>query len=126
MTKHLQKQLKQQRHLLHLELPASYGSRFVSKFGKNGIDNNFVDYDDGPLDDCDDEDHKYHMDDIDDRNSLEFGGTFEMGAVPTPASERAKVAVNLFCFYCFLFLLVVNLLIIYFILIYFWILFLLC
>lgn len=72
MTKHLQKQLKQQRHLLHLELPSSYSNRIIAKFGKNGIDLGYGG----------------HNDDDDDINSLEFG------AVPTPASEKANVAVK--------------------------------
>lgn len=52
----------------------------MTKLGKNGIDLGYGD-------DVDD-------DDDDDVNSLEFGGSIEMGAVPTPASENAKAAVK--------------------------------
>lgn len=79
MTKHLQKQLKQQRHLLHLELPSSYSNRIIAKFGKNGIDLGYG---------------GHNNDDDDDINSLDYGGSIEMGAVPTPASEKANVAVK--------------------------------
>lgn len=41
MTRHVQRQLRQQRHLLHLELPASYSNRLMSKFGRNGYEASF-------------------------------------------------------------------------------------
>lgn len=41
MLRHVQRQLRQQRHLLHLELPASYSTRLMSKFGRNGYEASF-------------------------------------------------------------------------------------
>lgn len=41
MSKHLQRQLRQQRHLLYLELPESYSNRLLSKFGRNGYEASF-------------------------------------------------------------------------------------
>lgn len=81
MTKHLQKQLKQQKQLLHLELPAVNSKGLMRKLGLNGIENH------------DDEEF----------NSLD-NGCCELGAVPTPASDVPKVAVKLdlflgFCYF---------------------------
>lgn len=82
MTKHLQKQLKQQKQLLHLELPSVNSKGLMRKLGLNGIDN--------------------HDDDDDDFNSLD-NGCCELGAVPTPASDLPKVAVkmDLFLGFCY-------------------------
>lgn len=70
MKKHLQKQLKHQRQQLHLELPPNT-AHILTKLLKRGLDN------------CDDE-----------LNSL-GNGTIEMGALPSPACETARVAVKL-------------------------------
>uniref|UniRef100_A0A1A9UFU9 EB domain-containing protein n=1 Tax=Glossina austeni TaxID=7395 RepID=A0A1A9UFU9_GLOAU len=80
MTRHLQKQLNHQRHLLSFELsPAKTKNhdRVRALLGLNGIDN-------------------YRTDD-DDFNSLENGGGnhLEIGALPTPASETPCFAVKL-------------------------------
>lgn len=83
MTKHLQKQLKQQKQLLHLELPTVNSKGLMRKLGLNGIENH----------------------DDDDFNSLD-NGCCELGAVPTPASDVPKVAVKkdfIFLFYFLLF-----------------------
>lgn len=80
MTKHLQKQLKQQKQLLHLELPAVNSKGLMRKLGLNGIENH---------------------DDDDDFNSLD-NGCWELGAVPTPASDIPKVAVKMDLFLGFL------------------------
>lgn len=83
MTKYLQKQLKHQRQLLHLELPSLYGNTTLNKFRKqknrtaNGNCSYSIDFDESD----------------DDGISLDAGSMIEMGAVPTPASETAKVAV---------------------------------
>ncbi|XP_037939899.1 uncharacterized protein LOC119672826 isoform X2 [Teleopsis dalmanni] len=78
MTRHLQKQLNHQRHLLSLELsPAKTKNhdRIRALLGINGIDN-------------------YRTDD-DDLNNLENGNQhLQIGAVPTPASVTPKFAVN--------------------------------
>lgn len=69
MHKQLQKQLNHQRQRLQLELPPST-SRILSKLLKRDNDNEF--------------------------NSVEYeNGFIEMGALPTPASETARVAVKL-------------------------------
>lgn len=80
MTKQLQKQLNQQRHLLHLELPSSNtnNSKQIRYLDTNG-----------KYSSCDDE--------IDTLNN----GSYELGALPSPASELANVAVKLF-FFCLL------------------------
>lgn len=70
MTKHLQKQLKHQRQMLHLELPPST-SRILSKLLNRGYEN------------CDDE------------LSSIADGNFEMGALPSPASKTAKCVVKI-------------------------------
>lgn len=70
MTKHLQKQLKHQRQMLHLELPPST-SRILSKLLNRGYEN------------CDDE-----------LNSID-NGNIEMGALPSPADKTAKVVVKI-------------------------------
>lgn len=41
MTRQLQRQLRQQRQQLHMELPASYSTRLMSKFGRNGYEASF-------------------------------------------------------------------------------------
>lgn len=79
MTKQLQKQLNQQRHLLHLELPSSNTNSKQIRY----LDTN------GKYSSCDDE--------IDTLNN----GSYELGALPSPASELANVAVKLF-FFCLL------------------------
>lgn len=80
MTKHLQKQLKQQKQLLHLELPMVNSKGLMKKLGLNGTENH---------------------DDDDDFSSLD-NGCCELGAVPTPASDVPKVAVkmDLFLGFC--------------------------
>lgn len=89
MTKHLQKQLNQQRQLLHLELPLSYPSSKNSEKVMKILElNNFGSQNRNYYDD-DDEDDGSGVG----GNSLE-NGYIEMGALPTPASEIAKVAVN--------------------------------
>lgn len=70
MKKHLQKQLNHQRQQLHLELPPNT-ARILTKLLKRGLDN------------CDDE-----------LNSV-GNGAIEMGALPSPACETARVAVKL-------------------------------
>ncbi|KAJ6642495.1 hypothetical protein Bhyg_07446 [Pseudolycoriella hygida] len=70
MTKHLQKQLKQQKQLLHLELPTINSKGLMRKLGLNGIES--------------------HDDDF---HSLD-NGCCELGAVPTPASDVPKVALE--------------------------------
>ncbi|XP_037045395.1 uncharacterized protein LOC119080906 isoform X2 [Bradysia coprophila] len=70
MTKHLQKQLKQQKQLLHLELPTVNSKGLMRKLGLNGNESHDDDY-----------------------NSLD-NGCWELGAVPTPASDVPKVAVH--------------------------------
>lgn len=77
MTKQLQKQLNQQRHLLHLELPSTNTN--------NSIQIRYLDTN-GKYSSCDDE--------IDTLNN----GSYELGALPSPASELANVAVKLFSF----------------------------
>ncbi|XP_065360347.1 uncharacterized protein LOC135954197 isoform X1 [Calliphora vicina] len=75
MTRHLQKQLNHQRHLLSFELsPAKTKNhdRVRALLGLNGIDN-------------------YRSDD-DALNSLD-NGLLEIGALPTPASETPRFAV---------------------------------
>lgn len=72
MTKHLQQQLKHQRQMLHLELPPST-SRILSKLLNRGYEN------------CDDELNNGTID----------NGSFEMGALPSPASKTAKVVVKI-------------------------------
>lgn len=84
MTKYLQKQLKQQRQMLHLELPSLYCSKTMLKLRQNNRKNNYISDDDDDNDDYDKED------------SLGNASMFEMGAVPTPASETAQVAVKIF------------------------------
>ncbi|KAI8122325.1 hypothetical protein CVS40_6784 [Lucilia cuprina] len=77
MTRHLQKQLNHQRHLLSFELsPAKTKNhdRVRALLGLNGIDN-------------------YRSDD-DALNSLD-NGLLEIGALPTPASETPRFAVNI-------------------------------
>lgn len=69
MTKQLQKQLNHQRRQLHLELPPNT-ARILTKLLKRGLEN------------CDD-----------DLNNVD-NSTFEMGAVPSPACETARVAVK--------------------------------
>lgn len=69
MYKQLQKQLNLQRQRLQLELPPST-SRILSKLLKRG--------------------NEYEFNNVDNEN-----GYIEMGALPTPASETARVAVNL-------------------------------
>lgn len=69
MIKHLKKQLEHQRQMLHLELPP-HTSRILSKLLKRGYEN----YDD-------------------DLNSIN-NGNIEMGALPSPACETARVAVK--------------------------------
>lgn len=69
MTKQLKKQLKHQRQQLHLELPPNT-ARILTKLLKRGFDS--ID---------------------DDLNSLD-NETIEMGAVPSPACETARVAVK--------------------------------
>lgn len=71
MTKHLQKQLKQQKQLLHLELPTVNSKGLMRKLGLNGNESHDDDY-----------------------NSLD-NGCWELGAVPTPASDVPKVAVKM-------------------------------
>lgn len=66
--KHLRKQLEEQRQILHLELPAST-SRILSKIVKRGFES------------------------MDDETSSMGNGNIEMGALPSPASETARVAV---------------------------------
>lgn len=79
MKKHLQKQLKQQRQQLHLELPPNT-ARILTKLLKRGLDN------------CDDELNS-------ELNTL-GNGAIEMGALPSPAcalpSPSARVAVKSF------------------------------
>lgn len=75
MTKQLQKQLNQQRHLLHLELPSSNTNSKQIRY----LDTN------GKYSSCDDE--------IDTLN-----GSYELGALPSPASELANVAVKFILF----------------------------
>lgn len=121
MTRHVQRQLRHQRHLLHLELPASYSNRLMSKFGRNGYEASFgcgaadaaAAAATGALDDFDDgggggRECGSRADDlcslneevlmvVDDDYEDEDGNGIEMlmGAVPTPASERAnRVLVN--------------------------------
>lgn len=80
MTKHLQKQLKQQKQLLTLELPAVNSKGLMRKLGLNGIEN--------------------HDDDF---NSLD-NGCCELGAVPTPASDviqKVAVKMDLFLGFCY-------------------------
>ncbi|XP_055706938.1 uncharacterized protein LOC129804009 isoform X4 [Phlebotomus papatasi] len=72
MTKYLEKQLNQQRQLLHLELPATTSNRRIKAL---------LGY---PADTDDGEEHLY---------SLDYGGSLAVGALPTPASDTAKVAV---------------------------------
>lgn len=69
MIKRLQKQLEHQRQLLHLELPPQT-SRLVSKLLKRGYET------------CD-----YDLNCVN-------NGNIEMGALPSPASETARVAVK--------------------------------
>lgn len=76
MTRHLQKQLNHQRHLLSFELsPAKTKNhdKVRALLGLNGIEN-------------------YRTDD-DDFNSLD-NGLLEIGALPTPASETPRFAVK--------------------------------
>ncbi|XP_055687892.1 uncharacterized protein LOC129792633 isoform X1 [Lutzomyia longipalpis] len=73
MTKYLEKQLNQQRQLLHLELPATTSNRRIKTL--LGF----------PADSDEDEEHVY---------SLDYGGSLAIGALPTPASDTAKVAVK--------------------------------
>lgn len=73
MTKYLEKQLNQQRQLLHLELPATTANRRIKTL--LGF----------PADTDDGEEHLY---------SLDYGGSLAVGALPTPASDTAKVAVK--------------------------------
>lgn len=78
MTRHLQKQLNHQRHLLSLELsPAKTknNDRIRTLLGINGIDN-------------------YRTDDDDELNSLDHNH-LQIGALPTPASETPRFAVNI-------------------------------
>lgn len=75
MKKHLQKQLKHQRQQLHLELPPNT-ARILTKLLKRGLEN------------CDDELNS-------ELNTL-GNGTIEMGALPSPACETARVAVKSF------------------------------
>lgn len=77
MARHLQKQLNHQRHLLSFELsPAKTKNhdRVRALLGLNGIDN-------------------YRSDD-DALNSLD-NGLLQIGALPTPASETPRFAVNI-------------------------------
>lgn len=67
--KHMRKQLEEQRQMLHLELPPN-SSRILSKILKRGFES---------------------MDD--ETNSLD-NANIEMGALPSPASETARVAVK--------------------------------
>ncbi|CAD7081723.1 unnamed protein product [Hermetia illucens] len=71
MTKHLQKQLKHQRQLLHLELPSlkTKNKKVINSLGMNGFDKN-----------------------DDEMNSFD-NGCITIGALPTPASETARFAV---------------------------------
>lgn len=76
MTKQLQKQLNHQRQRLHLELPPNT-SRILTKLLKRGVENSDEDF-----------------------NSLELeNGHVEMGALPTPACETARVAVKQYYLY---------------------------
>ncbi|CAD7005818.1 unnamed protein product [Ceratitis capitata] len=77
MTRHLQKQLNHQRHLLSLELsPAKTknNDRIRTLLGINGIDN-------------------YRTDDDDELNSLDHNH-LQIGALPTPASETPRFAAH--------------------------------
>ncbi|XP_053953511.1 uncharacterized protein LOC128860211 isoform X1 [Anastrepha ludens] len=79
MTRHLQKQLNHQRHLLSLELsPAKSknNDRIRTLLGINGIDN-------------------YRTDDDDELNSLDHNH-LQIGALPTPASETPRFAAHPF------------------------------
>lgn len=78
MTRHLQRQLNQQRQLLSLELSPKSGktknhNKIRAMLGMNGIDN-------------------YRTDD-DDFNSLDNGNMLQIGALPTPASATPRLAV---------------------------------
>lgn len=73
MKKHLQKQLKHQRQQLHLELPPNT-ARILTKLLKRGLES------------CDDELNS-------ELNTL-GNGAIEMGALPSPACETARVAVK--------------------------------
>lgn len=83
--KHLRKQLEEQRQMLHLELPPNT-SRILTKILRRGFES---------------------MDD--ETNSL-GNGNIEMGALPSPASETARVAVKelnkkylILIYFCFVF-----------------------
>lgn len=92
MSKYLQKQLNQQKQMLHLELP-SQSKKIIKLLELNGnlprINQNYDDDDDdGDGSNCAGGDATgiYYNND----------GIIEMGALPTPASETAKVVVKHF------------------------------
>lgn len=87
MTKYLQKQLNQQKQLLHLELP-SYSKKIIKFLEFNGNTQKY----NLNHDDTDDDYQTDH--DFTDGNIINSKGNIEMGALPTPASEVAKVAVK--------------------------------
>lgn len=98
MSKYLRKQLNQQKQMLHLELP-SQSKKIIKLLELNGnlprINQNYND-------DDDDEDIDGNCSGIMKQHGdatgiyYENDGIIEMGALPTPASETAKVVVKHF------------------------------
>lgn len=75
MAKYLQKQLKHQRQMLHLELPPNT-SRILGKLLNRG--------------------HESRDDALNTNTAIDIdNGNFEMDALPSPASKTAKVVVKI-------------------------------
>jgi len=105
MNKYLQKQLKHQRQLLHLELPKKTSNKILTLLELNGYDKYIDDDDNNNYNNNNSNNNNNHnnyddgndnYDDVEFENNGSFldYGSIEIGVLPTPASETAIVAVK--------------------------------